>query len=109
MRGHIDTLSIPDLVTAVSTEIPIDSMTAYVEVSNINKLVTSDVSCVSNFPGMAFLYSTGGATKSPASIKIRDSPKDLAFIRLSCTIDASTMDDMIQQDPLYLSFLLKIP
>ena len=33
MRGHMDTLNISDLVTAVSSEIPVDSTTAYVEAS----------------------------------------------------------------------------
>ena len=36
IRGHMDTLSIPDLVTVVSKEIPINSMTAYVEASDID-------------------------------------------------------------------------
>ena len=95
MRVHMDTLSIPDLVTVVSTEIPIDSTIAYVEASDINKLVTSSVSCVSNLTGIVLLNSTGGATKAPALIQNKDRPKDLAFIRLSCTINASTMDNRI--------------
>ena len=105
----MDTLNIPYLVTVISTEISIDSKTVYVELFNINKLVTSGVSCVSNLAGMAFLNSTDGATKAPASIQNKYIPKDLVFIRLSCTIDAYAMDNRIQQDLLYLSFCLELP
>ena len=58
---------------------------------------------------MTFLNSTGGATRATASIQNKDRSKDLVFIRLSYTIDASAVDNIIQKDPLYLSCCLKIP
>ena len=69
MRGHIDTVSILELVTAVSTEIPINSTTTYVEASDMKKLIIDGVSCVTNLHGIAFINSTGGTTKAPASLK----------------------------------------
>ena len=37
MRGHMDSLSILDLVTAFSSDLPVDSTTAYVEASDARK------------------------------------------------------------------------
>ena len=35
MRGYMDTVSISDLVPAVSTETPVDSTSVYVEASDV--------------------------------------------------------------------------
>ena len=63
----MDTLSIPDLVTIVSSEIPVDSTTVYVKASDMKKLVIGSVSCVANLTGMAFVNITSGTSKDQIS------------------------------------------
>ena len=71
----MDTLGIPGLVTTVSSDIPVDSMTVCVEASDMNKLAMCGVSCVVNLTGMAFINSTGGTTKAPDLLLIRIGPR----------------------------------
>ena len=104
----MDTLSISDLVTTVSSKIPVNSTTAYVEASEVKKLIIGSVSCVSNLSGMVFINSTGATAKVLTSLLNKDRPKDLAYTRLACNIDASVIDNRIKQDPLYLSVCLKL-
>ena len=96
MRGHMDTLSTPDLVTAAPSEIPVDSTTAYIEAFDVRTLIMDSVSCIHNLSGMAFIKSTRGQPKAPTSLLSKDRPKDIVFIRLACTIDGSGIDDRIQ-------------
>ena len=64
----MDTLSIPDLVTVVSSEISVDSTTSYVKASDARKIIVDSVLCVDNLSGMAFTNSSGYQAKSPTSL-----------------------------------------
>ena len=104
MRSHVDNLTIPDLVTVVSTEIPLNTTTSFMEADVVNKDIFTRVFDVINLSGISFLNGAGGITKTPASAADKDRTKDLTFIRLSCTINAHILDARILQEPLYLSF-----
>ena len=98
MRNHMDNLSIPDLITSVSTEIPLDITTSFVEAELVKSEILSRIYNVSNLLGLSFLTSNGSLAKTPASIDNKDRTKDLAYIRLSCTIDAHDLDKRILQE-----------
>ena len=109
MRSHIDNIRTPDLITAVVSEIPINTTTVFVEANVVNKGVIDTVHSVSNLTGLVFLNSTGFFSKNLVSIADVDRTKDLKFFRFSCTVDANLMDDRIKQEPLFVGFCLKIP
>ena len=95
MRSHMDNLSIPDLITSVSTEIPLDTTTLFVEDDVVKLEVLSRIKDVSSLSSVSFLTSGGGQTKTPVSIDNKDRTKDLSYIRLSCTINAHDVDKRI--------------
>ena len=109
MRSYTDNMVIPDLVTVFSTEILLDATTAYVEATEIKKEVFACIYDLSNISGISFLNGGGGLVKTPSSILDNNRTKNLVFIKLSCTIDATSVDDRICQELLYLSFCIKLP
>ena len=95
MRSHMDNLGIPDLITAVSTDIPMDTTTSFVESNMVKQEILSRIYNVSNLTGISFLTSGGSQAETPASIDNKDRTKDLSYIRLSCTIDTHDVDKRI--------------
>ena len=104
MRSHIYNISTLVLITTIALEIHINTTTTYVEANVVKKGVMDAVYSVANLTGLAFLNSTGQIVKNLVSVADADRIKDLAYLRLSCTIDANLMDDRIKQDPLCLGF-----
>ena len=92
MRSHIDNLSTLDLITAVVSKIPIDTTTSFMEANVVKKDIMDAVYSVSSLTGLAFLNSTGKIAKSSVSVADANHTKDLAYLRLSCTIDSNLMD-----------------
>ena len=103
----MDNLSIPDLVTMVSTEISLDNTTVFMEVDVIKKDILTRIFDVSNRSVISFLINDEGITKTPLSVAYKDCTKDLTFIRLSCTINTHSFDASILQEPSCLSFISK--
>ena len=83
----MDTPRIPDLGTTVSLEIPVDSTTSYVKALDTRKRIVDSVSCIDNLSGMVFTNSSGCQAKAPTSLRNKNRPKYLSFIRLVCTIN----------------------
>ena len=50
----MENLSIPDLVTVLSTEIPLDTTTVFVEATEINKDVITRIFEINNLSGISF-------------------------------------------------------
>ena len=109
MRSHMDNLGIPDLITSVSTEIPMDTTTSFVEANVVKLEILSPIYNVSNLTGVSFLTSRGSQAETPVSIDNKDRTKGLAYIHLSRTMDAYDVDKIILQEPICLSFCLKLP
>ena len=59
MRGQMDTMSIPDLVTIVATEVSIDTIASFLEATEMKKDVFTSIVNVLNLTGVCFLNSTG--------------------------------------------------
>ena len=53
----MDNLDIPDLITTVSTEIPMDTTTSFLEANMLKLEMLSRIYNVSNFTGISFLTS----------------------------------------------------
>ena len=76
----MDNASIPDLITSVSTEIPLDTITSCVG-ANVAKLeILSRIYDVSNLSGVSLLTSRGNHAKTPTSIDNKDRTKYLSYI-----------------------------
>ena len=56
--------SIPDLICIVSTELPVDTTTEFVEAMDIKKKITSSVLEIANLVGTAFIYTNGNIYKA---------------------------------------------
>ena len=108
-RSHLVNIFIPDLITVVSTKTTLDTTTLFIEADAIKTKVLSCIYELTNLSGVSFLTTGGGQTKTPAFIENKDRTKDLAFIRLSCTIDVQNLDCRVLQEALCLSFCLKLP
>ena len=104
MCNHINNLSTPDLITALSSDVLIDTTVIFVEADDVKKDIMEGIFSVSNLMGLEFLDSNRQVVKNPASIDVKDCTKDLAHLLLSCTIDASKMDDRINQETLCLGY-----
>ena len=65
MRIHMENLIIPDLVTVVSTETPLDIITVFVESTDIKKDIITRIFYVNNLSGISFLNCGGGVAKAP--------------------------------------------
>ena len=100
----MDNLAIPDLITVVSTELPLDTATSFTEAEVMKRNIMSRIYDVTNLCGVLFLTSTSGQAKTPVSIDNKDHTKEMDFIRISCTIDTHDIDKRVHQEPLCLDF-----
>ena len=76
----MDNLSILDLITSVSTEIPMDTTTSFVEPNVVKLEILSRIYDVSNLSGVSLLTSRGNHAKTPTSIDNKDRTKYLSYI-----------------------------
>ena len=104
----MNNLSIPDLITLVSTKIPLDTTTSLAEADAIKMKFLSCIYDATNISGVSFLTSGRDQVKTPASIDDKDRTKNLVFIWLSCTIDAHNLGSIVFQEVLCLYFCLKL-
>ena len=87
IRGQIDIQNTADLISVVSQEIPINVTTAFMELIRVKEKIMASTTDISNLTGLAFLYSDGKKAKNLSSCDLKDRASDLAYIRLSCTLD----------------------
>ena len=91
----MDNFVIPDLVTVISTELPLETTTSFTEVEVAKRNIVSHIYDVTNLYGVSFLTSTGSQAKTPAFIYNKDRTKDMDFIQISCTIDDHKIDKRV--------------
>ena len=103
------TQSIPELVSVVANEMPIDTTTAYVEATETMDLIVSSVLKIENLVGNAFLMSEGRMAKSLSSLVLADRIKDIAYVRFVCHLDTEQLDGKVSQSPGSFHFCLKLP
>ena len=58
----MDNLSIPDLITSVSTEIPLDTTASFVKADVVKLEISSRIYDMSNLSDVSLLTSGGGQT-----------------------------------------------
>ena len=109
VKGQMDVHSCSELATLISSELPIDVTTAYMESKVVREDILSCMTKVENLTGLAFLSSTGHTVKSLASVAIEDRLPDITFIKLACTLVGSTIDSRIEQNPFDVQFCLRLP
>ena len=99
MHSQMCTQSIPELVSVVANEMPIDTTTAYVEATETKKLIVSAVLKIENLVGNAFLLSNGCTAKSPSSLALDDRTEDITYVKFVCYLDAGKLDERVSQNP----------
>ena len=82
------TQSIPELISFVVNEIPIDTTTVYIEAMETRELVVSAVLKIETLVGNAFLLSNGHTSKPPSSLALDDRAKDILYVKFVCHFDA---------------------
>ena len=102
-------MGVPDLLNVAFTEISLDNTTSYVNAEAIKTLILACIFNVKKLSDVSFLASTGFGAKTPTTTSHNDRTKDLSYIRLSCTINAHSINRRVTQDPICLTFCLKIP
>ena len=111
MKDHIDGHSIADLISVVSTEVPISTESALsMEANTVGEQIKHAAFQIKNLYGgeMYFLAGKKGV-KSFKSAEPKIRPEDIAHIVFQCNIDANEIDARIKQEILPIKFSLKLP
>ena len=98
MKDHIDGHSIADLVSAVSTEMPISTKSSLMEANTAGEQIKNAAFQIENLYGgeMYFLTSGGKKVKGFKSAKPEDRPEDIAHFVFHGHIDANGIDARIK-------------
>ena len=83
MCGQLDVHDTADLISVISSEIPIDVTSTFMEANRVNEAVIASLNHVSNLLAIFFLYSSGNSTKNSASINLKDRIADIVYIKFS--------------------------
>ena len=97
IQGQIDVHNTADLISVISQEVPIDVVTAFMESTRVKKKIFSRMTVIDNLAGLAFLHSNGKKAKNLASCDLKDCASDMAYIRLSCTLDGKMVHTRVSQ------------
>ena len=82
MYGQLDVHDTPDLVSVISSELPIDVTSAFMEYGRIKKLVMSSLTNVTNLSSLDFLHSGDSTAKNLVLVDYGDRIANLAYIKL---------------------------
>jgi len=88
---------------------PIDVTTAFMESIKVKETAISRMTDINTLSGLAFLNISGHTAVSLASCNAKDRIEDLAFIKLGCYLDGSTVDRHTSQPGIDLQFCFKLP
>ena len=108
IRGQIQTHSISDLITAITSRLPIDTNAAFEEAMTVQSEVKLSATKLKFLEPVGFLDSHGKTMSPPESMDVADRPAGLNYVHLTCTLDGNAIDDRITQPPLSFDFCLKL-
>ena len=92
----------------MSDELLIETTTSFIEVETVQYKIVSAFCSVTNMSDICIAKANGSTAKTPQSTALEDRPEYLTFIRVSCTIDGSSIDKRINFHPFQSRFCLKL-
>ena len=109
LRNHRDGVSVSDLSSVVSTELPIYTTTVFVEATAIRDSIMANALSVTNLIGTTFPKGSDNISKVSVSTALNDRTDDLSFMYVSCTVNGKLVDSGIKESPFHAQFCLKLP
>jgi len=98
--------STADIMALITTEIPMDTGTAFQEAQAASKVVMNHVYNIGNLNPSAFLNSVGKTLKVAPTAR----PEDLTFFRFQCDLDGREIDNRIMMaGDISFQFCLRLP
>lgn len=108
IRGQLQSHSISDLITAVTSQLPIDTNAAFEEAMTVQDKVQAAATNLDFIQPVGFLDAHGKPLDPPSSMDIADRPAGISYVHLACTLHANKIDPNISQPPLSFDFCLKL-
>ena len=75
---------------------PFDTITSYVEATEMKEMIISETFRIQKLVGNAFLHSNGNLTKNPITLELKDRTQNIAYIRFASTIDTDKLDNRVK-------------
>ena len=95
----VDAHSVADVISLVSTELHIDTSTAYQESQSASKNILDAVLNINNLEPVSFLTSTGATVSMLDFTDIEKLPTDVTFVKFRCNMDVATLDKRVKSAP----------
>ena len=108
LRNHMEDVRISDLTSAVTTELPIGTTTAFVEAIAVKGSIATQSLSVTNLVGTESLKCNSNVAKASTYTALKDRTDDLSFVRANCTVNGALIDSRIKQSPFHTQFYLKL-
>ena len=108
LRGQLNSHSVTDLVTATAEYLPIETTAAFEEAMTVERRIENAATDVNHLDPVAFLDSNGKVVEISGT-EPADRPADIRYVRLTCTISGTNIDDRITQGKFSTDFCLKLP
>ena len=108
LRGQLTSHSVSDLISAISTHLPIETTAAYEEAMSVESKINKSATDIDYLEPVCFLDSKGHQLTMTGS-DIEDRPADICYVQLTCTIDGSKIDPRIKQPQFSFDYCLKLP
>ena len=110
VSNSVDANSVADVISLVSTELPIDTSAAYQEAQSASKGILDSVLKISNLEPLAFSNSTGATMSMINFSDLEKRPADITFVKFRCNMNVATVDSRVVSAPkLSFIFCLKLP
>ena len=102
--------SVADLISLVSTELPLDTTAAYQEAQSASKDVLDSLIKIDHLEPLAFLNSSGASVSMTDFSDLEKRPSDVSYVRFRCSANGHLIDSRLVTSPdLSFSFCLKLP
>ena len=108
IRGQIQSHSISDLVTAVTSQLPTDTNAALEEALSVQDKIQASATCLDFLQPVGFLNAQGKPMEPPKSMEPSDRPAGISYVHLSCTLHGNKVDHRVTQPPFSFDFCLKL-
>ena len=106
----VDAHSVADVISLVSSELPIDTSAAYQESQSASKDILDEILNVNNLEPVSFLTSDGKAVSMMDFPDLEKRPTDVTFVKFRCNMDVTALDKRVQSIPrMSFIFCLKLP
>ena len=107
LRAQGSSHSVPDLISALTGELPINSGNAYSEALSVREQVIRQRLSVNHLEGVEFIDGDGnGDAMIVKEADISKRPADMRYFRLNCTMNGKFADSAVDQDNLTVTLVL---